>query len=362
MTIEPNQPVEPLTAAPLPEEPRPPAPSFEDLFGAAPASVAEANEDHVVTQVEAEDLVLESFSEQPVAVTEGLSGEDVEPGEAEAAPLAQAVDEAPNQMAAEASTAAAVLGPVSVVTEPQVALHLNVTANSDIGCVRTNNEDSFGYDPAHGLYIVCDGMGGMASGEIASSMAVSTALSTFAGSADSGQAVGARLQQAIHAANQAVWDFGQQPEHRGMGTTLVAIAQDGDSLIVGNVGDSRAYMVKSGRCMQITVDHSYINELIRNGTLALENAHNVDLKGMESVITRAIGAGPTVEPDFFSIQPHPSDMVLLASDGLTRYLNQDEILQVLAASEFTNAPQTLIGIAKQRGGVDNITCLLVQAG
>ena len=370
MTNEPNQAAEPLTAAALPEEPRPPAPSFEDLFGPEPAAAVEpaatATEEQSVTQVEAEGLVLESFAEEEAGASEDLSGE-ARPAEAENAPEAPvgALEEEAHVSASDPGAfdeaAAEPVAPLAAQETP-AQLRLNVTAHSDIGCVRSNNEDSFGYDPAHGLYIVCDGMGGMASGEIASSMAVSAALSTFAASADTGQAVGARLQQAIHAANEAVWNFGQQPEHRGMGTTLVAVAQDGDSLIVGNVGDSRAYMVKAGRCIQITVDHSYINELIRNGTLALENAHNVDLKGMESVITRAIGAGPTVEPDFFSIQPHPSDMVLLASDGLTRYLNQDEILQVLVASEFNSAPQTLIGIAKQRGGVDNITCLLVQAG
>ena len=111
----------------------------------------------------------------------------------------------------------------------------------------------------------------------------------------------------------------QIPEHRGMGTTAVVAALDGDKLILGNVGDSRAYIIQDGRCVQLTVDHSYINELIRNGTLTIENAHTADLKGMESVITRAVGVANEVQPDFYSVDLKPGAAVLLATDGLTRY-------------------------------------------
>ena len=245
---------------------------------------------------------------------------------------------------------------------PNSSLRLTLAASTDIGCVRTNNEDSFGYDQALGLYVVCDGMGGMASGEIASALAVSTVMATFAASATAGTPVSSRLLEAITAANSAVWQYGQAPEHRGMGTTLVAAAVDGNSLIVGNVGDSRAYMLHAGQCMQLTVDHSYLNELIRNGTLTLENAHKADLNGMESVITRAIGATADVQPDFFSIFPSAGDLFLLASDGLTRYLDQQEILEVLFSTELPSGPNALIQVAKDRGGVDNITCLILRAG
>ena len=241
------------------------------------------------------------------------------------------------------------------------AMRLEVCALSDIGCVRSNNEDSFGYSEAQGLYIVCDGMGGMASGEIASASAVATILETFAASADSGAPASSRLLEAIAAANRTVWQHGQIPEHRGMGTTVVAAALDGDRLVVGNVGDSRAYIVESGQCVQLTVDHSYLNELIRNGTLTVENAHRADLNGMESVITRAIGARADVEPDFFSVDLHPGTTLLLATDGLTRYLLQDEIALVLINSPFEAACSSLIQLAKERGGHDNITCLLLRA-
>ena len=255
---------------------------------------------------------------------------------------------------AEAPTAVASAGIASTT-------RIEVSALSDIGCVRTNNEDSFGYSETHGLYVVCDGMGGMASGEVASASAVATMLETFVASADSGAPTSTRLFEAIAAANRTVWQQGQSPEHKGMGTTVVAAALDGDKLIIGNVGDSRAYMVESGQCMQLTVDHSYLNELIRNGTLTVENAHNADLNGMESVITRAIGAHADVQPDFFSVDLHPGTTLLLATDGLTRYLLQDEIALVLINSPFEATCPNLIQLAKDRGGQDNITCVLLRA-
>jgi serine/threonine protein phosphatase PrpC len=240
------------------------------------------------------------------------------------------------------------------------AYRIEVSALSDIGCVRTNNEDSFGYSETQGIYIVCDGMGGMASGEVASANAVRTIIEAFDASTNSGVPVSTRLLQAIDAANRVVWQQAQSPGYTGMGTTVVAAALDRDKLVVGNVGDSRAYLVESGKCMQLTVDHSYVNELIRNGTLTVDEAQDPELQGMDSVITRAIGAAETVQPDFFSVEVHPGTSVLLATDGLTQYLLQDEIALVLVNSTFDSACSNLIEIAKQRGGQDNITCLILR--
>jgi len=238
-------------------------------------------------------------------------------------------------------------------------VRLAVSALSDIGLVRSNNEDFFGYDEPLGIYVVCDGMGGMASGEVASSRAVAAIMQNYASTAASGAPVSTRLLHAITAANHDVWETGQAPEHRGMGTTTVAAALDGDKLILGNVGDSRAYICQDGQCVQLTVDHSYINELIRNGTLTIENAHNADLKGMESVITRAVGVAADVQPDFFSVDLKPGTAVLIATDGLTRYVTQEEISSILAASSFESACANFIDVAKHRGGQDNITCILL---
>jgi serine/threonine protein phosphatase PrpC len=240
-------------------------------------------------------------------------------------------------------------------------LRIVVSALTDIGCVRANNEDAFGYDEAIGIYVVCDGMGGMASGEVASAHAVATLVNTFADFAARDLSVSSRLLHAINAANAHVWEDGQIPENKGMGTTAVAAARDGDKLIVGNVGDSRAYIIQDNQCMQLTVDHSYLNELIRNGIVAVENAHNIDLQGMENVITRAVGVAADVQPDFYSVDLKPGTAVLLATDGLTRYLLQDEIAVILRATPFESAVATLIDVAKQRGGRDNITCILLLA-
>jgi protein phosphatase len=158
-----------------------------------------------------------------------------------------------------------------------------------------------------------------------------------------------------------VWENGQIPENKGMGTTAVVAALDGDKLIVGNVGDSRAYIVQDGTCTQLTIDHSYINELIRTGVLTIERARTADLKGMESVITRAVGASAEINPDFFSVDLSSGTAVLMVTDGLTRYLLQDEIVAVLNASPFASACANLIEVAKQRGGQDNITCILLLA-
>ena len=238
-------------------------------------------------------------------------------------------------------------------------LSITVAALSDVGSVRANNEDSFGYDPARNIYVICDGMGGMAAGEVASQMAVSTFLETVA-AAPPDAAIEITLHQAITAANDAVHHAGQDPKHRGMGTTLVAAAIQGTKLIIGNVGDSRAFMLQNGQCLQLTVDHSYLNELIRSGTIAVEDAPTIDLKGMESVITRAVGVAATIDPDFFSVDLTPGDVILLATDGLTRYIEAGEIGQIVNCMEIGLSAQSLIALAKDRGGADNITVLLLQ--
>lgn len=243
-----------------------------------------------------------------------------------------------------------------------MSLKVAVAALSDVGCVRKNNEDFFGYDAARNLYVVCDGVGGMNSGEVASALAVTTLLKAFAASEAEAAPLELRLNQAILAANVAVRTEAVQPEHKGMGTTLVVAAVDigneRQRVLVGNVGDSRVYMVQNKHCLQLTVDHSYLNELIRSGAIAVEDAGRVDLQGMGSMITRAIGAADSVEPDFFSVDVQAGDIVLLASDGLSRYVTQADIADWVSP-ELELSCQRLIASAKERGGADNITCLLL---
>lgn len=236
---------------------------------------------------------------------------------------------------------------------------IEVAALSDMGCVRTNNEDNFGYDPTHQLYVVCDGMGGMAAGEVASSIACSTVISTFAAQPLE-TPIEIRLSLAIRAANKAVCEAGEYEGQKGMGTTLVAAAYDGSKLLIGNVGDSRAYMLQGGNAMQLTLDHSYVNELVRSGQVKIEDVPNLDLEGFASTITRAIGASREVEPDFFFIDLKNGDTVLLASDGLTRYCNAPRIAELVDPLQLETSCQKLIDEAKSLGGADNVTCLLLR--
>jgi serine/threonine protein phosphatase PrpC len=250
------------------------------------------------------------------------------------------------------------------MTDPS-KLSFDFAAITDLGCERSNNEDSFGYDAEQHIYAVCDGMGGRAAGEVASGLAVRTLIESFGASAGGNRngeplPVANRLQLAIMDANQVVREAGvQNPELQSMGTTLVCACFEGDSAVIGNVGDSRAYMIRGHNCFQITQDHSLLAEAIRSGELSPESAA---MSNLQSVITRAIGVEETVEPDMFAAQLEPGDVLLLASDGLTRYVEEEEILGVVEGSaDLAAACRVLINYAKKGGGADNITCMLLRA-
>lgn len=243
--------------------------------------------------------------------------------------------------------------------EIESALTLEVAALTDVGCKRSNNEDSFGYDLAAGIFTVCDGMGGLAAGEVASSNAVRELLQAFMQSAASGAECEQRLHDAIVHVNRQVRALSQSREElHGMGTTLVSACVEGRKLVVGNVGDSRAYFLRDGECIQITHDHSYIAEQVRNGMMTPEEASSSPL---QSLITRAIGTADEVEPDIFTAFLESGDTLLLTTDGLTRYADSDTIAQiVLASADLQSACKGLIDTALQQGAVDNVTCVLVR--
>ncbi len=245
------------------------------------------------------------------------------------------------------------------------SLTLEFAAITDIGCRRSNNEDSFGYDAEQNLYVVCDGMGGNAAGEVASAMAVRTLIESFGSTATEPETgdpipIENRLAHGIYEANRVVREAAfENPELDSMGTTLVCACLDGNRIVIGNVGDSRAYLVRNGECAQITQDHSFLDEEVRKGNMTPEMAAASNL---QSVITRAIGVAETVEPDLFAAMLQPEDMLLLASDGLTRYAHTEEIAHAAAVeSDLTKICSSLIEYAKQRGGADNITCILMKA-
>ncbi|HTD56782.1 MAG TPA: Stp1/IreP family PP2C-type Ser/Thr phosphatase [Silvibacterium sp.] len=242
--------------------------------------------------------------------------------------------------------------------ETQSALKLEVAALTDVGCKRSNNEDSFGYDNSTQIFAVCDGMGGMAAGEVASSTAVAELIRSFNRQSSETQTE-QRLYQAILYANSQVCMLARESDDlRGMGTTMVSACVDGRKIVIGNVGDSRAYFLRKGRCAQVTLDHSYIAEQVRNGMMSPDDA---GASPLQSLITRAIGTADSVEPDLFTAELEPADIVLLTTDGLTRYADADTIASlVLATSDLQQACQSLIDFAKQCGAVDNVTCLLLR--
>ncbi len=245
-------------------------------------------------------------------------------------------------------------------------ISLEFAAITDIGCRRSNNEDSFGYDAEQQIFVVCDGMGGNAAGEVASAMAVRVLIDTYGSTAT--PAPGAedllpvenRLAVAIYEANRLVREASfENPELDSMGTTLVCACLDGNRIVIGNVGDSRAYLVRGGECMQITQDHSFLDEEVRKGNMTPEMAAASNL---QSVITRAIGVAETVEPDLYAATLQLDDMLLLASDGLTRYAHIAEIANAAAnESDLKLICNSLIDHAKRLGGADNITCILLRA-
>src|SRR5262249_4047317 len=206
-------------------------------------------------------------------------------------------------------------------------LAVEVAGKTDIGCVRPNNEDNLGYDSRYGIFVVCDGMGGQAAGEVASKMGVDILLQYFREAAAAGlapkngqPAVASRdsesLNCAIHLANRKIFEAGQRQQGRsGMGSTIVAAVVRGNALSIGHVGDSRIYLVRHGEIEQLTDDHSLVMEQVRQGFITREEA---EVSEMQNVILRALGSEAEVEADVEELVAMPGDLLLMASHRLTR--------------------------------------------
>jgi len=234
-------------------------------------------------------------------------------------------------------------------------------ARTSTGRVRTSNEDTFGYRADRGIFLVCDGMGGAAAGEVASTIAVDEILRLLTNrSAENETPLPDAAQSAICEANEAIYTRAQR-NHRlnGMGTTLVALATREQRVWVLNVGDSRCYRMRQGKLEQLSRDHSLVEEQVRLGRMTPREALHSPLK---NVITRALGTQSQVTPDVFEFEAEPGDLFLLCSDGLTRELS-DPVIQDLLLNDLPLAAQSarLVEAAKKAGGHDNITCLLVRA-
>ena len=255
---------------------------------------------------------------------------------------------------------------------------------SDRGRVRRGNEDACAASPEAGVYVVCDGMGGAAAGEIASHLAAETLLENLMKNGRPAEKPELRLGAAIQAANKAVYGESKHSARlAGMGTTLVALlhapvangskagqrrhansrSSDPPTLWLAHVGDSRCYRWRRGRLERLTQDHSVVEEQVRAGQITRAQALR---SPMRNLITRAIGSQAVVEPEIQGHRPQPGDLYLLASDGLMHELDDDEIAGILdgVTAPYTKAGlkrgcDALVRAANSSGGHDNITVLLV---
>src|SRR5437764_1195183 len=231
---------------------------------------------------------------------------------------------------------------------------LSAGGATDVGLVRDHNEDRYLADER--LFAVADGVGGHKAGEVASQTAVETLQREFT------EPTTDALIDAVKTANRTVWNLAEtNSDQRGMGTTLTAIAlvDDGDEerLAVVNVGDSRAYLLQHGELEQLTEDHSLVEQLVREGQLTPEEAQ---VHPQRSIITRALGLDPDVEVDSWELTPYKGDRLLLCSDGLTNEVSDDEIASTLrSVGDPEEAARQLVNEAREHGGSDNITCVVV---
>lgn len=240
---------------------------------------------------------------------------------------------------------------------------------TDVGYVRRSNEDSLGLFPEFNLYIVADGMGGHAAGEVASEMAVAAMKQFFtihqeqsndSNDTSTNPSREALMAQAISCANQSIHKAAcQDISRKGMGTTVVALLADPSELIIGFVGDSRVYLQKKGQIEQLTQDHSLVNEYVRQGLLSPEEAEPHPLK---HVLSRALGTNAEVDVETLRRIPEPGDLFILCSDGLSNKLTPKEMNMILmeTADDLEKGGNALIERAKKNGGEDNITAILVR--
>jgi serine/threonine protein phosphatase PrpC len=254
--------------------------------------------------------------------------------------------------------------------------HFEFASATDRGLVRSGNEDACGQDAALSIFVVCDGMGGAAAGEVASALAVQSILDHWkkssekkpaSKSADSDTAIRTRLRAAINNANDSIHKkASRDAKLHGMGTTAVVLHLDaGGQAWLAHVGDSRCYRFRGGTLLQLTLDHSLVEEQVRMGQMTAEQAENSPFR---NVITRAVGAGEHVEADIMPVDTVAGDVYLLCSDGLTRELSDEAITKILSArlkksaKSLDDASGELIRTANEHGGRDNITCILVRVG
>ena len=237
--------------------------------------------------------------------------------------------------------------------------HYAAAAVTDRGRKRESNEDAFGFSVEHGVYVVCDGMGGAAAGEIASSLAVDEMMRLLT-LRDAAHSLLDDAEKAVASANETIFMRAQSSQNlNGMGTTLVALLAEDQRGWLMNVGDSRGYRMRNSELEQITLDHSLVEEQVRMGRMDPGEAQRSPFK---NVITRALGTQSSVTADIFELENEPGDLFMLCSDGLPRELPDSNIEWILKLDlPLQELCTRLVEAANDAGGHDNITCLLVRA-
>src|SRR3954464_15532415 len=258
-------------------------------------------------------------------------------------------------------------------------MELTFAAATDIGRQRTHNEDNFLIDKKLRLFLVADGMGGHAAGEVASSITVHEVRDTVNNNRDlieryrvdhpgvQAYEILQVLEHAIQAACGAVHTRAQaEPDKRGMGTTatVMLVAGAGDHLrgFIAHVGDSRVYLARQSQCHILTEDHSLMNELVRRGKLNREQIESSPYKQYKNAVTRAVGVYGSVEVDTFDFDILPGDRFLLCSDGMYAYVDEAELPKQLADGDIKEVPKKLVEVANKGGGHDNITAGVLRVG
>ncbi len=251
-------------------------------------------------------------------------------------------------------------------------MNISWKALSDVGRKRKGNEDSLFINPEQKLFVVADGMGGHAAGEIASKVAVD-AINEFVCLTGGDEEItwpfgldenisydGNRLKTAIRHANRKVLEATKEKtEYEGMATTVVAVLVDGDVANMGHVGDSRIYLLTDDEFTQLTSDHSWVNEQIQSGVISPDQARSHPLR---NVVTRALGGRTDLAVDMQTRKMKEGDLLLICSDGLTTMVSDEEIERVLreAEGDVEKGVADLVGVANEHGGEDNITVVLVK--
>lgn len=251
-------------------------------------------------------------------------------------------------------------------------MNISYKAISDVGRKRTANEDTYTADGDLNLFIVADGMGGHAAGEVASKVAVESIQDFIRYTSndkeitwpyefdESLSMAGNRLKSAIQIAHAKVLEVtAQKKEFQGMATTVVSLLMDNAKAQVAHVGDSRAYLIRGDKLIQLTSDHSWVNEQLRTGAITSQQARNHPYR---NIVTRALGGPNPVDVDVSEEPMQDGDIILLCSDGLNTMLSDEQILDNVRNNrdDLDKACQALISLANENGGEDNVTAILVK--